>query len=372
VRRILHVVGCLNHGGTESWLLNVLRNIDRNSLHFSFCTLGASVGAYDQQITSLGAAILPCQRGVNLLSFATKFRGILSQGQFDIVHSHVHFFSGMIMWLAARAGVPKRIVHAHTAAPEYTSSLLHRVYGRVMQRAVTRYATDGLAVSEEAGRALFGSSWRVDTRWHKLYCGIDVGRFRRPIDRTSMKSQFGFGPNDQIVGHVGRFVTAKNHDFLLDIAQALLREHKEIKLLLVGDGPLRHATQERVDALGLRDRVVFAGSRLDVPELLRTAIDVLCMPSRFEGLPLTVLECQAAGLPAVLSDVISREVTILPGLLNWCSLSAPAKEWAALVVHAKKRGRIPEWQSTAAVACSQFCIGQSVKTLMEFYERGRN
>jgi glycosyltransferase involved in cell wall biosynthesis len=367
VRRVLHVVGCLNPGGTESWLLNVLSNIDGKNLSFSFCTLGTSAGAYEQQIESLGAAILPCRRGANLLSFATKFRRILSQGQFDIVHSHVHYFSGMIMWLSARAGVRRRIAHAHTAEPEYRSSSLHRVYGRVMQRAVERYATDGLAVSEEAGHALFGTSWKVDTRWKKLYCGIDVGRFRRPIDLVRVRSQFGIGPDDKVVGHVGRFVIAKNHEFLLEIAQELFREHKDVKLLLVGGGPLLRPLRAQVDALGLRDRVVFAGSRFDVPEILRATMDVLCMPSRFEGLPITVLESQAAGLPAVLSDAISREVTIIPELLEWCSLRLPAAEWAKRVSKALIKGRMPDSQSIVAVESSPFSIDRSTRALMECY-----
>lgn len=366
--KILHVVGTMNPGGTETWLLNVLRHIDRDAHQLSFCTFGSNPGIYAEEIVGLGGQIIPCLLSSNLLSFIRRFHQILRQGHYDLVHGHVHYFSGLIMKLSYDAGVRIRIAHAHTGAPERAFSPSRKLYATLMKQAIHRYATHGIAASQEAASILFGPLWKNDPRWRIVYCGIDLEPFRQRVDRFRVRSELGIPLDAKVVGHVGRFLPVKNHSLLVDIAVELQKCTPNVWFILVGDGPQRIQIQDQVRQLSLADRFIFTGVRSDIPRLMQGAMDVFCMPSRFEGLPLVVLECQAAALPVVLSDVITSEVTVLPHLITRCSLESSPKKWAALVAEALEKPRIPHTEAIAVMENSPFNIVHSVSSLLRIYQ----
>jgi glycosyltransferase involved in cell wall biosynthesis len=337
--RILHVVYYMHRGGTETWLMHVLRHLDREQFPMDFLVHTRQPCAYDEEIRSLGGKIIPAGSPVNPWAYPRRFLAVLREhGPYDVVHSHVSFH-GYVLGQARRAGVPVRIAHSHNDAAEF------RPQGRWLQRLflawtnprLRRDATHGLACSRKAAAALFGPDWQSDPRWRLHHYGIDLRPFQTPVDPAGLRKELGIPTGALVVGHVGRFHPQKNHRFLLDIFAAVARRAPEARLLLVGDGPLRPAIARKAARLGLAGQVIFAGVRADVPDLMRGVIDVLLLPSLYEGLPVVGIEAHAVGLPCVVSAVITDEMHILPGLVRRLPLSGPPAAWAEAALACRAR-----------------------------------
>lgn len=250
--RILHVVGGMNVGGVETWLMQVLRNIDRDRYRMDFLVHTDRPCVYDEEIRTLGSAIIPCLRPANPVLYAYNFLRILRQhGPYDVVHSHVHHFSGFVVWLAQRAGVQTRLVHSHsdTSTLRQTKRFFREWYLRYTESLITKCATAGLACSPKAAIDLYGGRWEQDKRWRLLYCGIDLSPFRLPADRLGVRTELGIAENAFVLGHVGRFNEVKNHTLLVDIFAEVVRREPQAHLLLVGDGALRKNMEKKVSEL---------------------------------------------------------------------------------------------------------------------------
>lgn len=366
--RVLHVLGRMDPGGVETWLMHVLRHIDRQKFQMDFCTLSGQPGLFDREIETLGSKVIPCRLGRNPFLFARRFRRILREGRYDVVHSHVHHFSGAILrWVHAER-VPIRIAHSHNTSDGKPSSRSRRIYRMWMVSWIQRYITHGLACSKEAAAALFGDGWGTDDRFRVLYYGIDLGPFEAPFNRSEVRRELGIPADAPVVGHVGRFNPQKNHSFLLQVAAAVAEIRPQVHFLFVGDGPLRPEIEAQARDLGLSDRVHFAGIQRDVPRLMRGCMDVFLMPSLFEGLPLVLLEAQAAGLPCVLSDVIAESADVVRPLLRRLSLSQPASAWGEAVLTARTAAEvITPAEALAMIKQSPFNIISSAKALERVY-----
>jgi glycosyltransferase involved in cell wall biosynthesis len=329
----------------------------------------AEPAAYDQEIESRASRIFRVTASHRSPLYGNEISRILSrQGPFDAVHSHVHYFSGFLLWLASRAGVPVRIAHSHSDTTRHfrRCNPLREVYLRAAQAAMRRFATDLVAASRAAGCALFGDNWDADPRHCLLHCGIDLSSIARAADRESVRKSLGIQPSDFVIGHTGRFCTPKNHGFLIEVAAEAARFRRDLRLLLVGDGPDRPEIEWRVQTLGLRDRTIFTGTRSDVPDLLQ-AMDVFLFPSLWEGLPLTVLEAQAAGLPCVISDVISDETDVISSLIRRVSLQAPVGEWSRAVLAAAEIPRRTRPTVVPILEKTSFNIHRSIEQLYAIY-----
>ena len=370
--RILHIVGHRMHwGGTETWLMHVLRRIDRTRFQMDFLVHSTEQWAFDEEVQAIGATIIPCPHPSRPWSYARRFAAVLNtRGPYHVVHSHVHHFSGYIARLAYRAGVPARIAHSHcgTAAVDEKAGLVRRIYVNRMRSWIDRYATCGLAASEQAAIALYGPHWRSDPRWKVLYCGIDLKPFRVPVNRARVKAELGIPQNAFVLGHVGMFGPPKNHGFLVRIAASLIRQRPDVFLLLIGDGPLRPSIESEVSRMGISKHVLFCGTRDDVPKLMLGAMDLFVFPSLWEGLALSFIEAQAAGLPCVISDVITKEADVLPELITRLSPTEPIVVWTdeivRLLVHPPA---VPVAQATDLVAKSPFNGDTSSPALEQLY-----
>ncbi len=310
--RVLHAVGKLDRGGIETWLMHLLRRLDRQQVAFDFLVETAQPGDYDEEARSLGARVIHCERNRDLPGYFQRLSARLRQfGPFDVVHGHAHFFNGLILLAAARVGVPGRVAHSHTdlrAAGE-RRSLLKRSYYFALKQALRQSMTKGLAVSDEAARELFGDSYSSDRRIGVMHCGVDYAELSRGADTAVVRRELGIAAAARVVGHVGRFHTSKNHQFLIEAFAAAARRDPALHLLLVGGGELQKSEMARVQRLGLSDRVTFAGVRGDVPRML-SAMDAFALPSRYEGLAVVLVEAQAAALPIVVSDRVPNAALI--------------------------------------------------------------
>lgn len=369
--RILHVLGGMNRGGIETWLMHVLRQIDRDRFRMDFLVHTTEPCAYDDEIRALGSRIIPCLHYANPLQYAANFKRILQEyGPYDIVHSHAHHFSGYVLRLAKQAGVPIRIAHSHldSIPLEGNPSWQRRLYLALSKSWINRYATLGLGCSELAAADLFGPTWCTNPDRQVLYYGIDLSPFRGPVDSATLRAELGIPADAFVVGHVGRFDVQKNHEFLVEIAAAIVQRHPNTYFLLVGEGVLRPAIQQQVAQRGLIDQFIFAGTRPDVPQVMRGAMDVFLFPSLSEGLGLVLLEAQAAGLPCIFSSEIPEEADVVPALVHRLSVSQPAADWSEQVLAQQGRLTLPQSQALAALAASPFNIEIALKRLETVYQ----
>jgi glycosyltransferase involved in cell wall biosynthesis len=374
--KILQIVGGMDRGGIETWLMHILRNIDRNLFQMDFMAHSVESCEYDDEIRSLGCRIIvspyPPHPNRHVWSYPTFFRQILQEfGPYDVVHSHSGYVNGNTLRIAKQAGVPVRIAHAHDDLSHLTAQQpwKRRLYWALLKWWIDRYATVGLACSRNAAADMFGSLWKSDRRWQILYCGLDLTAFQEQVDSALVRAELGIPADAFVIGHIGRFEPQKNHQFLIEIAAEIAQQEPKMRLLLIGYGSLRPEIEELVAQLGLTDKVIFAGVRSDVPRLMLGAMDVFLLPSFNEGLPLVLIEAQAAGLPCVFSDVISDETDVVKPLMKRLSLSQSASEWAEMVL-AEKKTNLPIKQSETLSTLQQdspFSIEISAKNLTDIY-----
>lgn len=324
--RILHAIGSLNQGGSQSFVMNLYRAIDRSRIQFDFVIEHPGELYYAEEIQSLGGDVIELQSftGSNVISYRRQWQRLLGgSSRWAALHSHVRSTAALYVPIARRNGM-KTIVHSHSTCE---SAGLKGLVKRVMELPLRRIADYHFACSEEAGRWLFGD---------RLFDKGDVTIVPNAIEtkkyvydekiRSAVRRELGIG-DVPIFGHVGRLSKPKNHLFLLKVFEEILKTRSDAKLVLVGDGELRQLIEDAVSEKSLDDSVLMLGHRDDANRLYQ-AMDVLLMPSLYEGLPVTLVESQAASLPAVITDTITKEVDIVNGLIRRVSLHSPIEKWA--------------------------------------------
>ncbi|MGE0267509.1 MAG: glycosyltransferase family 1 protein [Candidatus Omnitrophota bacterium] len=367
--RVLHVVGGMDTGGVETWLMHVMRRIDRSLYQFDFLTHTNKPCFYDEEIRSLGGQIIPCPHAARPWEYARCFHRIIKEhGPYDAVHSHVHHFSGFPMMLAKQAGVPVRISHSHndTSLIESRAGFGRKCYLHTALWLIRRYSTNGLACSGVAAANLFGKDWSRDSSRRILYYGINLDSFMATVHRADVRSELGVPSDAFVVGHVGRFAEQKNHDFLLDVFADFLKNEKNARLLLVGKGILEAEVAQKAERLDLMDKIIFAGVRPDVPRLMLGAMDVFVFPSRYEGLGLVIVEAQAAGLPVVMSDAIPEEAIVIRPLVKMLTLKDDVSIWVQAIADSRSLNR-PVNESYQSVRDSKFNVIRGVEELCGIY-----
>jgi glycosyltransferase involved in cell wall biosynthesis len=369
--RILHVVPSLERGGIEMWLMQMRRSADAARYAMDFLVLHREAGELAPEARSLGCQVVtspePQRPWKVWRDFATMLR---AHGPYDVVHGHVHHYSGLILLVAACYGVPCRVAHSHTdtRVVEQHARWPRRCYLALMKQGIRRFATRRIAVSRSAAEDLFGSDWAADRRCVVIPCGIDLPAFRGAGRRLETRWALGLPEDSLVIGHVGRFHQPKNHGFLLEIAAEVFARDKHARLLLVGDGELLPEVQSRAMALGIAGRVVFAGARADVAALMQ-AMDVFVFPSHFEGLGLVLIEAQATGLPCVLSEGLPREIDVVPGLIHRLPLTEPAAAWASAALQAASAPHETADRAFQAICQSDFSAERSAANVLRVYEQ---
>lgn len=329
--RVLHIISKFNVGGIETWLLNVTKNLPDSGYHFDFFVISPGEAALNNKIISLGSKIFEGSKPQpTTFSIYTDLKKVIQKnGPYNVIHSHVHYFSGISLSVGYFLGIPIRIAHSHTDSriKEKSKGLLRQLYIWLMKILIRLFATRGIAVSSLAAEDLFGSDWDKSKRWAILPCGIDFERFNVPKD-ASLALSLGVPAGAKVVGHAGRFDHPKNHSFLVEIFKKLLDRGNNVILLLIGDGNLEKAIKDKVALLGISDRVIFLGVRQDVPNLLISVVDVFLFPSLYEGLPLAFIEAQLAGCYCLGSSVLPKESVLDTKNVALLSLNDPLEVWA--------------------------------------------
>lgn len=368
--RVLHVVHQMGRGGIETWLMDVLRTIDRERFPSDFLVYTTEHQAYDDEIRALGSRILSCTPPSQAIAHVRHLRHILAtEGPYDVIHVHGDSEAGNTLREAASAGIPIRIAHSHNTG-EGKKRLRSYSYRMITRQWMHKHMTHGLGCSQVACAHLFGENWKADHRCRVLFYGRNWDRFRDPADTSAIRAGLGLPQNALVIGHVGRFHAQKNHGFWVKVAQSIVARREDARFLLVGDGALRESIQDRVREHGLVDRFVFTGERTDVPQLLQ-AMDVFCFPSLYEGLPNALLEAQAVGLPCVVSDTITTETTAVESQVSQLSLELSSDRWAEKVLEMSVQDRLKNHpMAWATIAQGAFSIDYCVDQLVKVYQSG--
>lgn len=321
--RVLHVVVDMNRRGSETLIMNIYRNINRDRVQFDFLTSGE--GVYDQEILSLGGRIhkLPYKADANPRKYAKEMEAFLKSGEpYSIIHSHIGKMSGLVLKTAKNSGVPIRIAHGHKS--DFNGSFKSDLLGRYYGRNITYYANQLLACSESSAAWLFKES---RSKAAIIKNGVNLEEFNYSLaERFEMREILGIRKTDFVIGHVGRFCKMKNQDFALKIFVEVLKRKPSSILLFVGEGETRQEIESRAEELGVSDKTIFLGVREDVNKIYQT-LDVLLYPSKDECLGNVLLEAQACGIPCVVSATISDEVIVCRDLINKLSLSDNTEKW---------------------------------------------
>lgn len=354
--RILHVVTHMNRGGLETMLMNYYRNVDRTQIQFDYLTHREYEGDYGEEIKSLGGRIyhLPV-----LNPFSIKYKAALDQfflkhTEYSIIHVHQDCMSSVILKSAWKHGVKVRIAHSHNSSQDKNLKYLLKMYYR---KKIPRYATQLFACSKEAGRWMFGNE-----DFYVLNNAIDSEQYVFDLKkRSEIRKSFGIEDNEILVGHVGRFCYPKNHSYLLDIFNAI-QEKAPAKLFLIGDGELRHKIEEKIAGYGLGRKVIMTGVRSDVADLMQ-AMDIFVFPSLYEGLPVTLVEAQAAGIPCLISDRVPAE-SMITALVHQIPLNQPFNVWADMAV---KYSHSHRKDTSNEIKKANFDIKQNAEWLQRYY-----
>lgn len=333
--RILQCVNNMHRAGLETVLMNYYRNIDRTKIQFDFLMHRSEQSDYDDEIESLGGRIYRAPRlyPQNYPAYFAFMRQFFAEHpEYWIVHSHIDSMSYLPLLAAKRAGVPVRIAHSHSASLDRDAKyLLKQLY----RMALGVVATHRFSCGQAAGEFLF--------RGKDFLCipnAIDAEQFRyREAVRLAKRQELGL--EDQLVlGHAGRFTAVKNHTFLLEVFFEVLKKRPDGILLLVGTGELEARMRNKAEGLGISGSVRFLGSRSDMCGLYQ-AMDILVMPSFYEGVPLVGLEAQFSGLPCIFSDRVSQEVCFTDNC-HFLSLELGPEHWAEQIL---------VWGSAERAAC---------------------
>lgn len=355
--RVLHIVTYMGRGGLETMLMNYYRQIDRKQVQFDFLVHRDFEADYDREILEMGGKI---HRVSRLIPWSRAYREELkaffrSHPEYRIVHVHQDCLSSVALKAAKDCGVPTRIAHAHSASQDRNWKYFIK---RHYMKQIPTYATDLFACGAEAGNWMFGGA-----RFQIVSNAIDSKKYVYSAE-TAARVKDAFGLRDAlVVGHVGRFDPVKNHVFLLDVFRELVSLRPDARLLLVGKGQKEAEIRQKAERLGLQDKVVFAGLRNDVHELMQ-AMDVFVFPSLYEGLSVVTVEAQTAGLPCLLSDRISDECICTEGLVRMKSLNDAPQDWAKEILRCAETERTDRRQE---IAERGFDIVSAAEALQTFY-----
>lgn len=354
--RVLHVVTYMGRGGLETMIMNYYRNIDRSKVQFDFLTHRYERWDYDDEIEELGGKIYHLPR---LNPFSPKYLKVLDDffrmhKEYKIVHCHQDCLSGIVLKYAKKNGVPFTIAHSHSSNQNKDLKYLIKF---IVKKSIPKYADYLFACGEEAGKWMFNTS-----NFTILNNAIDTTRYMYNEEKSfDMKEELGI-TGKFVIGHVGRFRREKNHSFIIDVFKKVSEKNSDSVLLLVGDGSLEEEIKNKVDDLGLAEKVKFLGARDDVNNLMQ-AMDIFLLPSLYEGFPLTMIESQASGLYCIISDKVPKECIVTDNV-KFIKIYENLDYWAEEIIKSKNYKRK---NSDNEIQNAKFDIKSNAIWLQEFY-----
>ena len=333
MKRLLCIVSSLDTGGAETFMMKIFRSLpEEYKLDFIVST---NSGFYEKEVYSLGGKIYRVPlRTKNPIKTFKAIKKVVKNNHYKYVLKLCDTPIGIFDLLAAKLGGAKKLCVRSCNAASNESKLKHIVNS--LLRPIFNKITDvKIAPSKLAAEYTFGKNMVNKNKVYFLHNAVDLDVYKyKEEGRNKIRQEFGIESQQLVLGHIGRFNYQKNHMFLLEVFACVKQERKDAVLLLVGDGEKKSEIIKKVNELRLKDSVIFAGIRWDIPELL-SAMDVFVFPSFYEGMPNTVIEAQAIGLPCIISDTITKEANIT-NLVKYISLDEICEKWSQEILSCKK------------------------------------
>lgn len=305
MKRVLIVTTTnLGFNGITSVIMNYYRNIDRNKLQFDFAIGEEIHETIAKEIEELGGKIYQLSsRKKRTIKFLKELKQLVKENKYQIVH--VHGNSGTLYFdihALKKAGVPVRIAHSHN------STCNHKIIHKLLKDKLNKEMTYGIACSKLAGDWLFNKDYII------INNGIDIDKFKfNEQVRKEYRKKFNI-EDKFVIGHIGHFSYQKNHEYLVRVFSEVVKRKPNSILMLLGDGKLRNDIENQIEKLGIKENVLLLGKREDSAELMQ-AMDVFVFPSRFEGLPVVLVEAQASGLKSIVADTVTNECEIMDNII---------------------------------------------------------
>lgn len=377
VIRVLQIFTNMGRGGAESMIMNYYRHIDRTKVQFDFLVHRTERAAFDDEIETLGGKIYKI-KPINPFFPKAYYKALRTffktHPEYKIVHSHINTFSTFPLKIAKEFKIPTRIAHAHIAMDPFSivdsiksfpelKEALKKIIKQQLKKKIHKHTTHYFACGNKAGKWLFGEN----TYFYVMNNAINTKTFcYNPKTENKLKNKFHL-QNKVILGHVGRFTHQKNHDYVIHIFSKLLEKSKNYVLVLIGDGPLLSKIKESAKKLGVQEQVYFLGLQTNVHELLQM-IDIFVFPSFYEGLPVTLIEAQAAGLKVLASNTITTEVQ-LTNDIKFLSINVPPLQWANMII---ALGTIHKTNNFDKIVNGNYDIISNTSEIQEFYIKQNN
>lgn len=307
-KKILIALQFFRRGGVELVAINFARNLDRNKYEITFLLVGIDEChdvKLEKEIEDEGFNVVKLSsRGY--FNRYKEILGIMKKERFDIVHSHVMFFSGLVAMAARCAGIKKRVTHSHVTKWNNKENLYFKVYKLIMRFVINRFASDKLACSKQAGIFLYGKRG-ITKNFFVLPNGIDINKFEfNEKFRKEIRKEFDIFEQEVLIGHIGTIYYIKNQEFIVKLLAEMRKTNKNIKLILVGEKADCSAVDKAIADTHMKNFVYLTGSRNDVYKFY-SAFDIMIFPSHFEALPVSLIEAQAAQLPCLVSDTVTKD-----------------------------------------------------------------
>lgn len=338
MKRLLCILSSMNSGGAETFLMKVYRKLDRSKYQLDFCLNTEEECFYNKEIRDLGGKIFYVpQKSVGVAEFKRRLSDLVRNEDYKYVLRITSNAAGfMDLKIAKKAGA--EICSARSSNSSDGTSRIVKLIHYLGRLFYGRYVDVKFAPSDLAAKYTFGNRDYRSGKVSILHNAVDLSVYHYSESaRDSIRKEFGIEHSTVVIGNIGRFMTQKNHPFLIKVFSEIHKNNSDTVLMLVGCGELEDQIKAEIEEYGLTESVIFAGVRSDIPDVL-SAMDVFVMPSFFEGMPNTVIEAQATGLPCVIADTITREANIT-GLVEYLPLG-DAKAWAQKALDSLREERV--------------------------------
>ena len=362
--KVLHIVGSMNTGGTETMLMNIYRKIDRDKIQFDFLDFSQEEAYYDNEIKELGGNVIKISNSKSIREISDVIK---NNGPYKVVHAHTLFNCGFAMIAAKINNIDVRISHAHTNLDD-ESKLIKKVYVKLMRKIINLYSTKLLACSNSAGSYLFGKKTLNTEKYSYFPNLVDYERMMKPdLDKVKLFKSDNNLNNSMVIGNIGTLKPSKNQEFLLKIVKSLKERHVNVKLIIVGDGELKNKLVELTEKYNIVDNVIFTGVRKDINNML-SCMDVFVLPSIYEGLGLVLLEAQASGLQCLVSEAVQEEADLGLDLIEKLNLSDNEILWADKIVELSNRKKLSRSLIEEKFNDRGYSTSKSISRLLKIYE----
>lgn len=315
--------------GITSVIMNYYRFMDKTKFKIDIVAITEPYETYYKEITELGSNIYILLRRKGAIKYFLNLVKIIKNENYDVIHVHGNSSLMIIELLAALvSGVKSRIVHSHN------TTCNHKLLHNMLWFPFIKLSTIRLACGQKAGEWLYRNKY-----FDVINNGIDINKFRFSEEiRKEYRTKLGL-TNEKLIGHIGNFIEQKNHVFVVEMFEMIIKNDKRVKLLLIGDGIKHKEIEKLVVDKGLSENVIFIPRTIEINKLMM-AMDIFVLPSLYEGFPVVSIEAQASDLPCVFSDTISTECN-LTGNIQFLSLDDKEK-WRNVILSIIKEKRDSE------------------------------